>query len=51
MKEATWRVRSNRIHRVQSGGYTSVYEKEAEAEAKRKQNMIRQGFMQGGRRW
>lgn len=51
MKEATWRVRSNRIHRVQSGGYTSIYEKEAEAEARRRQNVARQGYMTSGRRW
>ena len=44
-------IRSNRIRKVQNGGYTDIFQKEAEAEAKRRQNVMLQGFMGGGRRW
>jgi len=51
MNQATCEVRSNRIRRVQNGGYTDIFQKEADAERKRKQNQIFQGFRSGGRRW
>ena len=49
MKATTCEVRSNRIRRVENGGYTDIFKKEAER--KRKQNQIFQSFRSGGRRW
>ena len=51
MKQATCEIRSNRIRKIQNGGYTDNFQKEAEAEAKRRQNQIFQSFRSGGRRW
>ena len=44
-------IKSNRIRKIQNGGYTDIFQKEAEAEAKRRRNVMLQGFRGGGRRW
>lgn len=51
MKASTCEVRSNRIRKIQNGGYTDIFQREAAAERKRKQNQIFQSFRSGGRRW
>ena len=44
MKASTCEVRSNRIRKIQNGGYT-------EQESKRRRNLIFQSMRSGGRRW
>tara|TARA_R100001163_G_C5049566_1_gene186493 strand:+ start:211 stop:366 length:156 start_codon:yes stop_codon:yes gene_type:complete len=51
MKASTCEVRSNRIRKIQNGGYTDIFQREAEQEAKRRRNLIFQGMRSGGRRW
>ncbi len=50
-RAAKCQVVSNRMRNIQRGSYTDIFQREAEAEARKRANIQMQIYRLGGKRW